>query len=150
LVGDSAHLLPRQRRQLAEIASVEELHRVVGLPAVDAVVVDADDARVSELHEGVELPFEELHDAPRRLELRSTCQHLESDVIAGSSVASAIHGRHTPAPEQLEDFIALRNSTQSRVRITVAFGFVHRELGVARARPRSDYELIIQLPWCAA
>jgi hypothetical protein len=38
-----ARFSPRERRPLAKIAPVEELHRVVGRRVIDAVVVDLDE-----------------------------------------------------------------------------------------------------------
>ena len=50
---------PRQRRSLAQVAPVEELHRVVRPRLVDAVVVDLDDPRVRELRQRVKFALEE-------------------------------------------------------------------------------------------
>jgi hypothetical protein len=50
---------PGQRGALAQVAPVEELHRVVRSGLVDAIVVNFDDPRVRQLRERMKFALEE-------------------------------------------------------------------------------------------
>ena len=68
------------RRELVQVAAVEQLHRVVRADLVDAVVVDLDDARMGELRERVELALEQRDRAFRASlsERRRACSRLSA------------------------------------------------------------------------
>ena len=92
----------------AEVAPVEELHRVIGARRVDAVVVDLDDARVRELRQRLELALEQ-GDHPRlRRDGSPVCGELLSSAtaLAAAGVGHAVDRRHSAASEERVDPVA--------------------------------------------
>jgi hypothetical protein len=115
--------LPRHGRALAQVAAVDELHRVVRTCFTDGIVVHFDDVRVRELRERRELLLEQAHRllivpiVSRQREL------LQGDLAPVCEIHCSMDLRHTAAAEELAD------------RVTA----VHRlELG---RRPRLDLRL---------
>ena len=56
---DPAHVAPRHRRELRDVAAVEQLHGVEGPPRVRPVLVDLDEARMTQARERVVFALEE-------------------------------------------------------------------------------------------
>ena len=54
-----ARFLVRKRRKLVHVLPVQQLHRVVGHPAIQPVVVHLDDSGVLELRQRLILAFEQ-------------------------------------------------------------------------------------------
>src|ERR1700742_3058852 len=86
---------PLDRRRLVQIAAVEQLHRVEGALAVDAVVVSRDDARVLQVAQGEVLAFEE----QLRFFPRSGPQSLEGKLLTGRDIARAMNDGGSPDAE---------------------------------------------------
>jgi hypothetical protein len=95
--ADLLHARRALAQRLACVGALEQLHRVVGIAVVDAVVEDAHDARMRELDEGVVLALE--HRAQRGIALAGGDQLLERDPAPGAFVSGAKHARGAAVSE---------------------------------------------------
>ena len=102
---DDAQLTQPDVLGVAQIATVEDLHRVERPLVVDAVVVRLDDPRMAEARQRVELATEaQLGAAPSFLQTRHPLQRHRTTV---GDVDRAIHTTHATAAELLLDAVAI-------------------------------------------
>ena len=101
-----ARLAPRHRGSRAQVAPIEELHRVIRPGLVDAVVVDLDDLWVRELRQRVKFAFEERDHLAAARRLLGNDELLERDASRRRRVGHPIHRGHAAATEERIDSIA--------------------------------------------
>ena len=131
-----AGFAPRQGRSLAQVAPVEELHRVVGGPVVDAVVVDLDYPRVRELRQDEELPLEERDEiGPRKAVVR--VELLERQVPSRRGVGDAIDLGHAAATKHGVDLKAVADPRRLNHGRPVDLRNHRRSFQGVRCNPRS-------------
>ena len=96
--SSGAHLFDRQVLPLAKVGAVEQLHRVVGAVAVDAVVVDFDDARMGELGQREVLALEPQTRARARLVSRMRLSATRRPLRRSSHLENRSHPPFVRAP----------------------------------------------------
>ena len=99
---------PGNLTELAQIAAGQKLHRVVGAFFVAPVVVDFDDAGMSELAQRVVLALEELGEG-FALEPVGEDQALQRELATVAQVAHAVHRAHPALAQQLYELVAARD-----------------------------------------
>ena len=120
---------------VAQVAAVEDLHRVERPVLVDAVVVGLDDPRMTEARERVELTAEaQLRAASSLLEARHA---LQRDGATVRDVDRAVHHAHAPAAELLLDAVAVADEASG--------GIERRSRGSARHRDERRQRLLWSL-----
>ncbi len=140
LVRECAGLTPRHGREVAQVAAVEQLHRVVRALGVEPVIVDLDDARVRELRERVKLALEQrcgglsVPRSTRRNEL------LERHLPPLHAVRCTVHDGHPPSTQHLVDLVPTADSKRQCGPIRRCFCSAHSSSGAAsRRRPTRQY-----------
>src|SRR5262249_8287105 len=114
-------------------------------------VIRLDDARMCELHQRVKLSFEQLDASNRVVRAAIDSEDLQRNDVARDVVPSAVYGRHSATPEQLQDLVALREPEGGLRRIRGEAVFTHPRSGYApnarwhspvSASPRGERRLV--------
>ena len=105
-VEQRACLSPRQRASRAQIAAVEQLHRVERALRIHAIVVHPDDVRVRKRGERVKLALEHRLALAPALGVALRREQFQRDLPLEGRIERAVHRRHPAAPEQAAQVIA--------------------------------------------